>query len=265
MKNLSMSFVFAFTLPLAASALAAPSAITEKTIEYQDATHTYEGFVAMPKSASAKKPVPGVLVIHNWFGVSDETRSKARELARLGYVAFATDIYGKGIRPTTPAEAGKLATQYKSDRKLYRAHLALGLKTLESIPGVRAGAVAAIGYCFGGTGVIELARSGADIRGVVSFHGGLDSPDPSAGKNIHARVLALHGADDPYVPATDLAAFESEMRTHGVDWQLVKFGGAVHSFTDRGAGNDPSKGAAYNESADRRSWEIMRGFLNEIF
>ena len=262
MKTLAL--VLVLLSELAIPSFAASAAITEKTIEYQDAGHTYEGFVAMPKSVSVKKPAPGVLVIHNWFGVSEETRSKARALAQLGYVAFAADIYGKGIRPTSPADAGKLATQYKSDRKLYREHLALGLKTLESIPGVRAGAVAAIGYCFGGTGVIELARSGAAVKGVVSFHGGLDSPDPSAGKNIRARVLALHGADDPYVPAADLAAFESEMSTHKIDWELVKFGGAVHSFTDKGAGTDASKGAAYNESADRRSWEMMRGFLREV-
>jgi len=217
----------------------------------------------MPKSASAASPAPGVLVIHNWFGVSEETRSKVRALAQLGYVAFAADIYGTGIRPTTPADAGKLATQYKSDRTLFREHLALGLKTLEALPGVQRDRLAAVGYCFGGTGVIELARSGAAIRAVVSFHGGLDSPDPSAGKNIRARVLALHGADDPFVPATDLAAFESEMRAHKIDWQLVKFGGAVHSFTDQGSGNDPAKGAAYSASADRRSWEYMRSFLKE--
>jgi dienelactone hydrolase len=125
--------------------------------------------------------------------------------------------------------------------------------------------VAAIGYCFGGTTVIELARSGADITGVVSFHGGLDSPTPADGKNIKCKVLACHGADDPFEKPADLAAFESEMRDAKVDWQLIQYGGAVHSFTQPMAGNDNSKGAAYNEKADKRSWETMKQFLAEIF
>jgi len=125
--------------------------------------------------------------------------------------------------------------------------------------------VAAIGYCFGGTTVIELARSGANISGVVSFHGGLDSPKPEDGKNIKCKVLALHGADDPNVTAKDLAAFEEEMRKSKVDWQLIKYGGAVHAFTQKDAGNDNSKGAAYNELADKRSWEAMEQFFTEIF
>ena len=129
----------------------------------------------------------------------------------------------------------------------------------------KADAIAALGYCFGGTGVLELARSGADIKAVVSFHGGLDSPTPADGKNIKARVLALHGADDPVVPVDQLSAFEQEMRTHKIDWQLIKYGRAVHSFTDPTAGNDPKKGAAYNPVADARSWLAMQNFLNESF
>ena len=125
--------------------------------------------------------------------------------------------------------------------------------------------IAAIGYCFGGTTVLELARSGADIAGVVSFHGGLSSPTPGDAKNIKAKVLALHGADDPNVPPKEVAAFEDEMRQAGVDWQLVAYGGAVHSFTDWNAGNDNAKGAAYNERADRRSWEAMKQFFAELF
>ena len=125
--------------------------------------------------------------------------------------------------------------------------------------------VAAIGYCFGGTTVIELARSGADIAGVVSFHGGLDSLHPEDARNIKCKLLVLHGADDPFVPAKDLAAFEDEMRQAKVDWQLVKYGGAVHSFTDWNAGDNPGQGAAYNERADRRSWEAMKQFFAELF
>ena len=234
-----------------------------KTIEYKKGADMFEGALAYPKNANG--PVPGILMIHNWMGVSEETKSQAKRMAELGYAVFAADIYGKGIRPTTPDAAGKLAGTYKADRKLYRERLALGLETLRAQEGVDKNKIIAVGYCFGGTGVIELARSGADIKGVASFHGGLDSPTPDDGKNIKARVLALHGADDPYVKPEDLAAFEKEMRDHHIDWQLVKFGGAVHSFTDKGAGNDNSKGAAYNAAADHRSFEAFKTFARETF
>ena len=139
-----------------------------------------------------------------------------------------------------------------------------GFDELARQTNVDAGRIAAIGYCFGGTTAIELARAGADVVAIVSFHGGLDSPTPADGKNIKGKVLALHGADDPFVPAADLAAFEQEMRSNGVDWQLVKYGGAVHSFTNPAAGNDNSKGNAYNASADKRSWKAMEDFFAEV-
>lgn len=238
----------------------ASAALVKKAVEYKDGKQTYEGYVVY--NDEVKSARPGVLVVHNWLGVSDETKKQADRLAELGYVAFAVDVYGKGIRPTGE-DAAKLATQYKNDRKTLRARLERGLKALREQPGVDKKKLAAIGYCFGGTAALELARAGADLKGVVTFHGGLDSPNPADGKKIKARVLALHGADDPYVPATDLAAFEEEMRKAKVDWQLVKYGNAVHSFTEVGAGTDNSKGAAYNENADRRSWEAMKQFFAE--
>src|SRR6185503_1153293 len=125
--------------------------------------------------------------------------------------------------------------------------------------------IAAIGYCFGGTTVLELARSGADVAGVVSFHGGLSAPNPGDAEKIRCKVLAQHGADDPFVPPKEVEGFEQEMREAGADWQLIAYGGAVHSFTDWGAGSDNSKGAAYNEKADHRSWEAMKQFFNELF
>ena len=146
-----------------------------------------------------------------------------------------------------------------------RARVAAALATLKAQPGVAPDKVAAIGYCFGGTTVLELARSGANVAGVVSFHGGLDTPAPQDAKNIHAKVLALHGADDPYVPADQVAAFENEMRQGGVDWQLVAYGGAVHGFTNPANGSDNSKGAAYNAVADARSWAAMQQFFGELF
>jgi dienelactone hydrolase len=237
--------------------------IKSKTVEYKQGDVTLEGYLAWDDAVKGRRP--GVLLIHDWMGVGDYAKSRADQLAGLGYVAFAADIYGKGVRPKSPQEAGEQAGKYKSDRKLFRARAVAGLDELRRSELVDSKRVAAIGYCFGGTGVIELARSGADIAGVVSFHGGLDSPTPADGKNIKARVLALHGADDPFVPAADIAAFEDELRKANVDWQLVAYGGAVHSFSRPDAGNDNSKGAAYNERADRRSWQAMRDFFAEIF
>jgi dienelactone hydrolase len=241
----------------------ANAAIKTQTIEYKEGDTTLEGYLAYDTAGAAKKP--GVLVVHDWTGLRETMKKKAEALAKLGYVAFAADIYGKGVRPTDPTEAGKTAGIYKNNRTLLRARATAGLNELEKQPNVDKSKIAAIGFCFGGTTVLELARSGADINGIVTFHGGLDSPHPEDGKNIKAKVLILHGADDPYVPADQVKAVESELTNAKVDWQLVKYSGAVHSFTIPEAGNDNSKGAAYNERADKRSWQAMRDFFNEIF
>jgi dienelactone hydrolase len=235
--------------------------LVENEIIYTQNGKEFSGFLVYDKKV---KMAPGILVVHDWLGLTDKTKEKARALADLGYIAFAADIYGKGIRPDNSKTAGEIATLYKKDRTLYRERLNLALTELKKNKHVDSSKMAAIGFCFGGTGVVELARSGTEIKAVISFHGGLDSPNADDGKNIHAKILALHGADDPFVPATDLVAFENEMRTHKVDWQLVKFGGAVHSFTDKTAGTDNSKGAAYNEFADKRSWTMMKDFLKEV-
>lgn len=243
--------------------VAARAAIHTETVEYKDGDTTLEGFIAYDDALKGARP--GVLVVHQWKGLTDYEKKRAEMLAQLGYVAFAVDIYGKGVRPKTTEEAGAQAGKFKKDRDLLRARVRAGLDALRKQPQVDPKRIAAIGYCFGGTTVLELARSGADIAGVVSFHGGLDSPKPEDGKNIKCKLLALHGADDPFVPAKDLAAFEDEMRNAGVDWQLIKYGGAVHSFTDWDAGALNLKGAAYNEKADKRSWEHMKLFFNEVF
>lgn len=244
-------------------ALTAAAQIHTETIEYKHGDTVLEGYLAYDSSITGKRP--GVLIVHQWKGLTDYEKTRAEMLAKLGYNVFALDIYGKGIRPQSSPEAGAQAGKYKSNRDLLRARAQAGLAVLQKHELTDAKRVAAIGYCFGGTTVIELARSGADVAGVVSFHGGLDSPHPEDGKNIKCKVLALHGADDPHVPAKDLAAFEDELRQAKVDWQLVKYGGAVHSFTDSNAGDNPQQGAAYNEKADRRSWEAMKEFFAEIF
>lgn len=250
------------TLALLACTLTLRAEIKSKTVEYKDGDTTLEGVIVWDDAV--KSPRPGVLIVHQWMGVTSYEKHRAEMLAKLGYAAFCADIYGKGIRPKDTKEAGAEATKYKTNRKLLRARVNAGLAELKKSELVDAKRVAAVGYCFGGTTVIELARSGAEVAGVISFHGGLDSPTPADGMNIKCKVLACHGADDPFVQAKDLAAFEDEMRQSKVDWQLVKYGGAVHSFTQKMAGNDNSKGAAYNEKADLRSWEATESFLSEV-
>jgi dienelactone hydrolase len=253
----------AVVMMLALGFSTAGAEVRTKTVEYKEGNAVLEGFLAWDDAV--KGPRPGVLVVHEWTGLGKYVRSRAEQLARMGYVAFCADIYGKGIRPSTPEEAGKTAGIYKSDRALTRARINAALAELRANPAVDAARIAAIGYCFGGFVVLELARSGADIAGTVVFHGALDTPTPADAKNIKARVLALQGGDDPYVGSKDVLAFEQEMRAGGVDWQLVQYGGAVHSYTNPDAGNDNSKGAAYNARADRRSWQAMKDFFAEIF
>jgi dienelactone hydrolase len=239
------------------------SEIHTEPVEYKHEDTVLEGFLVYDTTVQGKHP--GVLIVHQWKGLGEYEKKRAEMLARIGYVAFAVDIYGKGVRPADAKAASAEAGKYKGNRKLLRGRVRAGLDVLAKNELVDSKKLAAIGYCFGGTTVIELARSGADIAGVVSFHGALDSPTPADGRNIKCKVLALHGADDPFVPAIDVAAFEDEMRQAKVDWQIVKYGGAVHGFTDWGAGSDAKSGMAYNEKADRRSWEAMKQLFAELF
>ncbi|MEI6196196.1 MAG: dienelactone hydrolase family protein [Verrucomicrobiota bacterium] len=238
------------------------AAIQSKTIEYQQGDATLEGVLVWDDAVSG--PRPGVLVVHQWLGLTGYEKHRAEQLAQLGYVAFCADIYGKGVRPKDTGEAGAQAGKYKSDRALLRARVNAGLDVLAKSELVDPKRIAAIGYCFGGTTVLELARSGANIAGVVSFHGGLDSPAPADGKNIKCKVLVQAGADDPFQKPEDLTAFESEMRDAKVDWEITFYGGAVHSFTQPSPGF-VNPGAHYNEKADKRSWAAMKHFFTEIF
>jgi dienelactone hydrolase len=238
-------------------------AIHTEIVDYKQGDTILEGYLAYDDSISGKRP--GVLIVHQWMGLTDYEKMRANMLAQMGYVAFCADIYGKGIRPTTPQEAGAQAGKYKGDRQLLRERVNAALDELKSNDLVEKNHVAAIGYCFGGTTVIELARSGADLNGVVSFHGGLDSPTPADGKNIKCKVLVLAGANDPFQKPDDLAAFEKEMRDSGVDWQMTSYGGAVHAFTQPDVDKYNMAGAKYNEKADKRSWQAMKDFFAEIF
>jgi dienelactone hydrolase len=245
------------------AAAASPGGVKGRAIEYKIGNDTFEGWFVAP--AASKGKVPGVLMVHNWLGISDETKKQAERMAKLGLAVFAVDVYGKDMRPAGQQEAKLLAAKYKGDRKLYRERLVRGLEVLREQKEVDTGKIVAAGYCFGGTGAIELARAGADVQAVVSFHGGLDSPTPADGKNIKAKVVVLHGADDPFVKPADIAAFQSEMRANGVDWQMTMYGGAVHAFTDVGAGTDAKLGAAYNPKADERSFAAFTDLVSELF
>ncbi len=239
------------------------SGLKTETVVYNHGQTILEGYMAWAPAIAGKRP--GILVVHEWRGHGAYARGRAEQLARLGYVAFALDMYGKGVFAKDHDEAAKLAGVYFKDRTQMRERALAGLEVLKKHETCDATRLGAMGYCFGGTTSLELARSGADLRGVVSFHGNLSAPQPAEAGKVKAKVLVCHGADDKFVPAEQVAAFQDEMRNAKADWQFVAFGGAVHSFTVREAGDDPSRGMAYNEAADRRSWEMMKDFWAECF
>lgn len=242
----------------------ASAALVEKTVIYDQGGVKLEGYHVYDDAVSGKRP--GVLVIHQWTGLTNYEKERSRMLAKLGYNVFAADIYGQGVRPVPPA-AGQEAGKYKADRKLYRARLLAGLEQLKKDERTDVAKLGAIGYCFGGMGSLELARAGVDLKGVVSFHGSLDAGEgfAAAKDGVKAKVLVLHGADDPFAPAAQVDALKKEMEAAGVDSKVVLYPGAVHSFTQPAAGNDPSKGAAYNEKADHESWDAMKAFFDAAF
>jgi dienelactone hydrolase len=213
--------------------------------------------------AAAPGPRPGVLVVHQWRGVTDYERKRCDMLAELGYAAFACDVFSPEMVGDLPEAGQKGMAAMRSDLPLFRRRVGAGLDVLKAQPEVDAAQVAAIGYCFGGAGVLELARSGAELAGVVSFHGGLKSALPAAEGGIKCKVLICHGAYDPHIGPDQVQAVEEELRAAGADWQLIAYGGAYHSFTDWDA-NRPGQ-AEYNPVVDRRSWGAMRQFFAELF
>ncbi len=239
------------------------SSVLFKTIQYSDQGTLLESVISLPANTKAKHP--GILVVPDWMGIGPVVKSQIEKLSQLGYTAMAVDVYGKENRPTNTEEAAKIAGKFKADRKSTRTRIQLALNELLKSPGIDPTRIAVMGYCFGGMVALELGRSGADVKGIVTFHGTLNTPTPQDAQHIKGQVLVFHGADDPYVNSQEVESFEKEMKEAKVDWELVKYGGAVHSFTNPNAGSDPSKGAAYNAAADAKSWSALVLFLKRIF
>lgn len=248
-------------LPLLLS-LSAHAALTSRKVTYELDKTRFESVVLYDEAAG---PRPGLLLVPNWLGINEANLAQARLIAERGYVVFVADVYGLKERPKNAEAAGKIAGSLKGDRPQLRARVRKALAEFlaqKSLP-LDTKKVGAIGFCFGGTTALELARDGAEIAGVAAFHAGLSSPTPDDAKHIKGKVLALQGADDPSVPLDETAAFEKEMREAKVDWQLVHFGNTVHSFTDVDA-KTPGRNQ-YNETSARRAYALMDSFFAEAF
>lgn len=243
----------------------AEAKLVAKDIDYTAGGKPMQGYLVYNDVLVKPGHTPGILVYHAWMGIGRHEKEWSNQLAALGYVVFAPDIYGKGVRPTTPEAAGKQATIYRNNRPLMRSRAAAGLQILQKQPWVDAHRIGAIGFCFGGGVALELARSGAPVAGTVSLHGNLDTPHPADARQIKGKVLALHGADDPLVKADQVAAFKQEMTQAKVDWQFKAYAGAVHAFTDPYVGTDKSKGVAYHPQAAQQAWNDMTAFFAKLF
>lgn len=256
-----VKYILAMIMVLLVSTGASAKAVMDE-VGYSHNGTPLRGYVAYDDAVAKKRP--GVLVVHEWWGLNEYVLMRSRKLAELGYVAFAVDMYGEGMSTKDPKEAARLAGHLRG-KPLMRHRAAEGLKELRKHKLVDPNRIAAIGFCFGGTTVLELAYSGADLAGVVSFHGGLTQPKPEDVPNVRAKFLILHGAEDPFIKPEAISGFKQSMKEAGFDWQMVFYGGAVHSFSNPGAGSEKSKGAAYDQKAAERSWKHMQGFFEEIF
>lgn len=245
-------------------ALPAVAAMKTQPVEWQLDGTTFSGVLVYDDGDSDKRP--GLVMVPNWKGVNDSAIAKARQLAGDDYVVLVADVYGKGVRPKTDAEAGPVATKLRNERALLRARALKAIEVLKAQAGkapLDASRIGAVGFCFGGTTVLEMARAGAPLAGVVSLHGGLGSPLPAKAGVAHPSVLVLNGADDKGVSKDDIASFEQEMNAAKVDWEFTNYSGAVHCFAEADANSPP--GCLYNERAAKRAWKALDEFFEERF
>ena len=250
---------------LAACAMAAPAAaaIKTETVKYQHGETALVGYLAYDDAVKGQRP--GVLVVHEWWGLNDHTRQQAERLAKAGYVAFAPDMYGEGKVTTHPEDAGKWASAVRQTAGVASGRFEAGRALLAKNPRVRPGEIAAVGYCFGGAIVLGMAQAGADLKGVVSLHGSLPQEPVAAGTAVKAKLLVAHGAADTLITPDQVATFQKNAEAAGLDWQFVVYSGAKHGFTNPQAATYGMHARAYDERADRRSFQAMLDFFTEIF
>lgn len=237
-------------------------AIISNTVGYLDGDVLLEGFFAYDDAIESRRPA--VMVNHAWAGRNDFVEQKALKLAELGYFAFAVDMYGKGVLGQSNEENALLMQPFMDERSLVLRRMEAALYAVKLMPWVDDKKIASIGFCFGGLCVLDLARSGVDIKGVVSFHGLLAAPENVKLNDIKAKVLVLHGSDDPMASVDQVVALQKELTESGADWQIHSYGNTMHAFTNPVA-NDPAFGTVYQADADKRSWLSMKNFLAEIF
>jgi len=237
-------------------------AIQTRSIEYKDGDVLLEGYLAWDDTIGDQRP--GVLIAHAWAGRSEFEEGKAERLAELGYAGFAIDLYGKGVRGSNAEENGALMQPLLDDRATLQRRMKLALEQVRKQEVVDPSRVAAMGFCFGGLSVLDLARTGADLAGVASFHGLFNAPGNTGGNKISAKVLVMHGWDDPMATPDQVLSLANELNEMGADWQIHGYGNTMHAFTNPAA-NDPGFGTVYNALADHRSWQSLQLFLAEIF
>ncbi len=264
MRSIRVIGGFALFCAFLFSSATAFAAIQAKPVEWKQGKQRFSGFIVYNDATANKRP--GLMVVPDWKGVTPASVEKAKQVAAAGYVVLVADVFGKGVRPKDDKAAMALVTKLYQDLPGLRARAATALDFLRSQAAnapIDTTRIGAFGYCFGGKTVLELARSGADLAGVVSYHGGLDTKLPAQSGGLNASILVLNGADDTYVPAAQIAGFESEMKAAGADWQFVNFSGAVHCFALESANSPP--GCVYNERAAKRAFTMMNQFFFERF
>lgn len=246
-------------------------ASADKMIEGKEVQYTADGVVMkgyLAYDGNIKGKRPGVLVVHEWWGLNEYARKRARMLAGMGYTALAVDMYGDGKQATHPDDAGKFSSELMKNFAVAKTRFIAAMEFLKKQPSTDPDRIAAIGYCFGGGIVLNMARQGVDLRGVASFHGGLAAVKPALPGAVKAKILVLHGADDKFTTPEQIEAFKKEMKGAGADFRFIAYPGAVHSFTNPDAdelGKKFNLPLAYNAKADRKSWEELRKFLKTIF
>lgn len=237
--------------------------VRTREIEYKQGDTVLQGLMAWDDTVKGRRP--GVLVVHEWWGHNEHARDQAKRLAASGYVGFAVDMFGKGKVTTHPKEAQAFMSEAQKDPAVITARFRAALEQLKQDPHVDAEQIAAIGYCFGGSVVLDQVRAGADLDGVVSFHGALGTKTPAERGKVKAKILVLTGAVDPFVPAEQVEAFTQEMKAADAKFQVVTFLNAKHGFTNPNAGKAGLDALEYNAEADKKSWVAMLGFFKEVF